>query len=379
MHDQLSTAHTPLRAAFVDVPLIFSSGISQVMYKLALFRRPEKLEMFVVSLDVPQVSMVNLVEETGAAVRHIGNRNILKSAINLNHLVKNNFIDVIVANSLRSYLVCKVASLWNRKPVVYWIHTVNQIHTNLLKKLIFSALIKSDPLIYVSEAVKDNNRPKKHRGKDAVIYNAVQIPEDNPNWIPYSFDRRQEFGIPEDAIVLGYTANFVYYKDHITLLKAFDNLFRLYPNIYLMLIGAGTDYDKTRGIAQEFESKEHIIFLGTRRDARAILGIIDFYVHVSPEEAFGLAVVEAMLASRPTIAARAFALPEIVTDGKTGLLFEPRNVKDLEEKIITLIQNRGFANTLAIAGAQHCSAKFPPEPFAQQVTEFLEDVAHKTT
>ncbi|GGO17804.1 hypothetical protein GCM10008949_00320 [Deinococcus humi] len=292
-------------------------------------------------------------------------------------MIRSESLDVVVANSFRSYLVGKVATLLSGKPVVYWIHTVNQLKTSSLKKTIFSNLARHDSLIYVSEAVGVNNRPEGYRGQDAVIYNSVETPESNPDWQPYRKEKRAEFGLPEDATVLGYMATFVYYKDHPTLLRAFDALSKKYPKLYLVLLGSGADRDAMLSLANQLDSRDRILFLGTRKDARAILGLIDIYVHVSPEEAFGLAVVEAMLAHRPVVAARAFALPELIRDGETGLLFEPRNVEDLERKVTQLIEDPAYAAQLAQAGEQSCRRRFPPEPFAQQVTGFLQGVVTK--
>ena len=51
------------------------------------------------------------------------------------------------------------------------------------------------------------------------------------------------------------------------------------------------------------------------------------------DEQLDLTLVEAMLRGKPVICSRIGGLPEIVEDGKTGLLFEPGNAKDLAEKI----------------------------------------------
>lgn len=354
--------------------MIYSSGITQVMYKLARHRKPELLDMINVSLDKPSKTMTGLFNAFGIRISHVGNSSILRSALNLRRVIKQSSADLVVANSFRCYLVAKLAVAGTGKPVMYWIHTINQIHTSRLRRILFPILSKRDALIYVSKAVRENNRPRGHQGMEAVIYNAVEAPEMMPEWQPYSPEKRIEFGIPEDAIVLGYTAQFVYYKDHTTLLNAFDHLSRRIPNLYLVLVGGGPDHTGAVARAKQLAASDRVLFLGIREDARALLGIVDLYVHVAPEEAFGLAVVEAMLAQRPVIAARAFALPELIRDEETGLLFETGNAQDLERQITRLIENRAYAAQLAAAGEQDCRRRFPPEPFAQQVTAFLQNV-----
>ncbi|CAM3841877.1 Glycosyltransferase family 4 protein [Deinococcus saxicola] len=330
--------------------------------------------MLVVSLNKPDSAMVKLLGATGVRVDRIENSSILRSALNLKRVLKDYSADLVVANSFRCYLVAKIATAGSGKPVAYWIHTINQIYTSHVRKFLFPLLSKRDALLYVSKAVRENNRPRGYQGQDAVIYNSVEGPEMMQEWQPYNPDKRAELGIPDDAIVLGYTAHFVYYKDHPTLLNAFDTLSQRFPKLYLVLVGEGADRKVEVARAEKFAARDRILFLGRRRDARALLGIVDLYVHVASEEAFGLSVVEAMLAKRPVIAARAFALPELIQDGKTGLLFESGNVQELERQITRLIEDRAYAAQLAAAGEQDCRRRFPPGPFAEQVTVFLRKV-----
>ena len=59
-----------------------------------------------------------------------------------------------------------------------------------------------------------------------------------------------------------------------------------------------------------------------------------------------MTLVEASACKIPLVASNSGGIPEIVINGKTGLLFEERNSNQLADKIITLIENRKLANTL---------------------------------
>jgi len=56
-------------------------------------------------------------------------------------------------------------------------------------------------------------------------------------------------------------------------------------------------------------------------------------------EAFGLAALEAAQMARPVVASRVGGLPEVVVEGKTGLLVEPEDEKGLARAIVTLLQD----------------------------------------
>ena len=61
----------------------------------------------------------------------------------------------------------------------------------------------------------------------------------------------------------------------------------------------------------------------------AALAALDLLVHLPTDEAFGLAVAEAMASSLPVIVSNVGGCRELVRDGETGILIRPRNVQDL--------------------------------------------------
>lgn len=69
-------------------------------------------------------------------------------------------------------------------------------------------------------------------------------------------------------------------------------------------------------------------------------------------EAFGIVVAEAMSHGLPVIASRIGAIPEIVEDGRTGLLFEPGNAYDLAEKMKLLWNNPELCRQMGRAGKE---------------------------
>jgi glycosyltransferase involved in cell wall biosynthesis len=76
------------------------------------------------------------------------------------------------------------------------------------------------------------------------------------------------------------------------------------------------------------------------------------------EEALGRTAVEAMGVGRPVIASRIGGLPYTVTDGLTGLLFEPGNAADLARKIETLLDDPGLRQRLGEAGRRRFDQEF---------------------
>ena len=68
------------------------------------------------------------------------------------------------------------------------------------------------------------------------------------------------------------------------------------------------------------------------------------------QEALGRTAVEAMGAARAVIASRIGGLPFTVTDGLTGLLFQPSDSSDLSKKMVRLMDEPGLAESLGRNG-----------------------------
>ncbi len=73
----------------------------------------------------------------------------------------------------------------------------------------------------------------------------------------------------------------------------------------------------------------------------------DFLVFPSRYESFGLVPLEAMAYQKPIIGAAAGAIPEVVINGESGLLFEPDNPQDLAQKILLLIRDEALREKLS--------------------------------
>ena len=79
-----------------------------------------------------------------------------------------------------------------------------------------------------------------------------------------------------------------------------------------------------RTLAAELGVAERVRFLGHRDDVPALMRAVHAVVHPSTEpEPFGRTLVEAMLTRRPVVAAHAGAVPEILDEGRVGLLVPP--------------------------------------------------------
>ena len=94
-------------------------------------------------------------------------------------------------------------------------------------------------------------------------------------------------------------------------------------------------------------------------------------VLVPSQESFGRVAVEAMLAGTPVIASRWGASPEIISDGETGILYEPRDSEGLAAQIRRLIDHPGERERLTTAARESARERFGAQRFADRLLGVL--------
>lgn len=101
-------------------------------------------------------------------------------------------------------------------------------------------------------------------------------------------------------------------------------------DIQVAIAGTGTDLERLRNLAQELGVADQVCFLGFVPDEHLppLLNSVDVFAMPSTAELLSIATLEAMACGRPVLAARALALPELVTHGINGRLFHPDDVAD---------------------------------------------------
>jgi starch synthase len=108
--------------------------------------------------------------------------------------------------------------------------------------------------------------------------------------------------------------------------------------------------------ARLHEEKGHLVLLRAAaeavRDVHALIALASVVVLPSLAESFGFAALEAMSLGRPVVASRAGGLPEVVSDGETGLLVDVGDAPALARALVALLRDPGRAAALGAAGRE---------------------------
>jgi glycosyltransferase involved in cell wall biosynthesis len=117
-------------------------------------------------------------------------------------------------------------------------------------------------------------------------------------------------------------------------------------NAHLFLLGSsnGNEIDKLQKIVSKYglEKRVHFISPIPYDEVPSYYKAMDLIVQPSLSESFGIAILENMALGNVVIASEVGGIPELIEDGKTGLLVPPGNSKILGEKIIEILKNQSL-------------------------------------
>lgn len=158
------------------------------------------------------------------------------------------------------------------------------------------------------------------------------------------------------------------------LIRAFMLISGEFPKCRLKIVGADPDrqcMDLTGGL-------ERIEFLPfcSHEEAMQFLSGCGVYVQASRNEGMARVVMEAMAARKPIIASNVGGTSDMITDGRTGLLFESENINELADKMRIVLRDNAYASELAEAAHQYASRHFSGDNYAQLFTKMIDATLH---
>jgi glycosyltransferase involved in cell wall biosynthesis len=154
-------------------------------------------------------------------------------------------------------------------------------------------------------------------------------------------------------------------KDFETLLRAIAILAEKKIDVTLDLAGSGPHEDRIRRLIAGLGLDSRVRLLGHVAKLGESLGRYNVVCLSTRFESFGLALAEGMLAGRLAVASRVIGVDEVVTDGKTGLLFGYANAEELAGRLIWAMQNPVEAGKIAAAGMEEAGKRFNAGAFAE--------------
>jgi glycosyltransferase involved in cell wall biosynthesis len=263
-----------------------------------------------------------------------GSLKMIRSAFLLCSYLRHHQSHIIHTHMDQADLAGKLASFFTGcKNVVSTFHNDEPYYGTLLWKLRLRVLDKlSKKQIVISQSIfrllvdKVGINPDKLE----LIYYGVDQPLVNKS----REEIREQYKIERNDFVVGFVGRLVPQKNLPVLLKALVAI----PDVLGVVVGDGSHRQEYEQVVEELKIK-NVLFLGFQQNGTQLISSFDVLCLPSQWEGFGLVVLEAMLLKIPVIGSQAGAIPELLENGKCGLIFNPDSPEDLIEKIRFAIQN----------------------------------------
>lgn len=281
-------------------------------------------------------------------------------------LVRRLEADVVLANGAFSFLACTLAAQLARTPVLWLEHNSTLPSGRVLELMIRRA----DRIVTVSKGIGGQFTAlvPEAREKVAVVYVGVDVERIKC--------RAQTSGIRRELnwtnnLVIGTVARLAPEKGIDLLIETAGRFREKISHARWLVVGDGPERAPLEQRAQALELETTMQFVGFREQVAEYLGAMDIFVLSSRAEGLPLALLEAMAAGVPVIAADVGGVREAITDGVTGLVVQPGSQEALEQALLCLVGDAQKRRTIGAAGQAAVSHNFPIAKSAQAMLDQL--------
>ena len=169
---------------------------------------------------------------------------------------------------------------------------------------------------------------------------------------------RARFGVGPDEFVVGYVGRLVPIKDLSTLVAGFQAALGDVPRARLIIAGDGPVRSQLAQQAERLGIADRVKFIGWTEQLVDLYGALDVCVLTSLNEGTPVAAIEAMAAGTAVIATAVGGVPDVVVDGRTGLLVPPRDASKLAAALAMLARDPGKLRDLAESARREVADRF---------------------
>jgi len=315
-----------------------------------------------------------IVPELGRSINPLSD---VAASYKLYRLIRTGRYHIVHTHSSKAGVLGRLAAKLAGTPIV--VHTLHSLVFHdyqpwLVNRLWWAVKMLCAPLtdhfISVSSVISQKaiaagiGRPEKF----TTIYSGMELDWFLDSKVDPAAVRR-EFGIPEDAPVVGKIARLFSLKGHDQLLDAAPEIVRRHPNVRFFLIGDGLLYEHLRSRAREAGILDNFVFAGLipRERIPEMIAGMDVVVHTSLREGLARVLPQALAMGKPCVSFDLDGAPEVVIPGETGFLVKPGDIRELANAISELLANPQLRARMGEAGRHRVDPAFRAETMVEQI------------
>jgi glycosyltransferase involved in cell wall biosynthesis len=197
----------------------------------------------------------------------------------------------------------------------------------------------------------------------AVVYDGVELPA----LITLEERRfaRQKWRISDSTKLIGCVGYLLPEKGQESLVRAMKTVIAEFPDCKLILAGDGPMRSRLNALATELALSNAVIFAGFVADIETVYRALDIFAFPSVAEPLGSSLLTAMAHGLPAVAVASGGVPEIIEDGRDGILVNAPDASEIAAAVCKLLRNPQLANQLAACARDTISRRFTTALLAQ--------------
>ena len=180
-------------------------------------------------------------------------------------------------------------------------------------------------------------------------------------------DYRALYGIPPDAFVVGWVGRMTGVKDTDAVLEIVRATRQRGIPAVLCMVGDGPDRERLEQIAQDLGIARSTYFVGYQPDVAGYYRLFDAFLLPSVNEGTPVSAIESLASATPVVATRVGGVPDVVTDGVDGFLFESGDTEAAAERLAALALDPELRRRLGEAGRVRARERYSVERLVDDV------------
>lgn len=270
---------------------------------------------------------------------------------------------IIIAHGFYAGLACWFPALFFKNTKFIYMHHGNK--SRLGMSSIFKIIYKPYQAICANSKTALQSLAQFFKGKpQAYIPNGINLSV---------FDMQLSASTlqPKSGFTFIAVGRLVPVKNYSLIIESFAEIIKSNIKAYLWILGDGSELKKLIRLTEKLNITEHVTFFYYQENILPFLKSADVFLHASLNEGTSLAVIEAMLASKPSVVLNSPGVVDCHIAGKTALVVE-NTANDFSNAMQTLINNPKLADEISNAARHYAVTNFTCEANTEKFKTLFE-------